>query len=779
MASVTGLSGIVAGFDTKAAVEELLGARKFEIAQLQKKQDTETARQDAFSQLSSLVNDFKAQTQSMSDQDTFLAYTATLNSSNAGIPASSLIDVAGDNSITAGNHRIIVKQLAAAERLSSGSAVTDAFGNAITDQTTALNMANSSFQINGATIQVHAADSLQDIANSINTAATGVTASVMKVGASDFRLVLAANDTGATGFTLTGTALDAGGALAGLRIGATGQSNAAQILQPPQDAIVNIDGLDITRSSNTINDAILGLTFTLKQADPATTVNMAIGIDTADLQNKVQQFVDSYNAVIGFIDEQFTVDSATGDNGILASEPLLTSLKSDLTSGLLRTVPGLPSDRNSLVRIGVEPDQYGVLQINDNLFGHVLNNDPNAIRDLFVAQGSSNTPGLQFLVAGDHTLSGDYAVNISQTATRATATGSVDVVNNPLTTAQSVTVTEAGNNRQATILLAAGDDQAAIVSKMNTAFSSVITETRIFDAALTDLSTGLAATGSTTLGNLGAATGDVITISGTTRTGAPVQHDFTVLSASQDTVSDLLFAIQSAFNQQVTASIDATGHIQVQDNTAGDSLLSVRLDTTGATNFGVDTTPASIEGRYALSLEAIASGNTVTIQHTNYGSKNGFGISGATALGIADTGATPLLGTDIAGTINGESAIGSGQVLVGNAGSADGIGILYQGSATAPFTANLTVGMGAAAALSGTLDLYANPFSGFFQNSIQSSEQTFLNIEDRIAALELQMEKQRTSLTRSFLAMEQAMNTLNATGDYLTEQVKALNGSNN
>ncbi len=778
MASVTGLSGIVAGFDTKAAVEELLGARKFEIAQLKKKQDAETAKQDAFNQLNSLVNDFKTQSRAMSDKDTFLAYTATLNSSNASVPASSLIDVAGDNSITAGNHNIIVKQLATAERISSGAAALDGFGNTITDPATALNFTASSFQINGVSINVNAADSLNDIANNINTAATGVTATVMKVGASDFRLVLAANDTGAAGFTLTGAALDTGGALAGLNLGASGQTNAAQTLQAAQDAIVNIDGLDISRSNNTINDAIAGLTFTLKQADPTTTVNMSIGIDTLDLQNKVQAFVDSYNAVVGFIDAQFTVDAQTGDNGVLAGEALLTSLKNDLTSGLLRTVPGLPSDRNSLVRIGVEPDEYGVLHINDNLFSNFLNNDPQAVRDLFVAQGSSNTPGLSFLVAGDHTLSGDYAVNITQVATRAAVTGTTDVVNNPLAAAQTVSFTEAGNNRQAMVNLAAGDTQASIIAKMNTEFAKVMTETRVFDTALIDSSTGLAATGATTLANLGANTGDVITISGTSRTGAPIQRDFTVLNSTQDTVSDLLFAIQSAFNQQVSASIDAAGRIQVQDSAAGDSLLSVSLSSTGATNFGVDTTPLSTEGRFAMSLEAIASGNGISIQHTNYGSKNGFSVQGATALGIADSVA-PLYGSDVAGTINGETTTGSGQVLVGNAGSADGIGIMYQGSASVPLTANVTIGMGAAASFTGIMDLYANPFSGFFQNSIQSSEQTFLTIEDKIASLELQMSKQRTLLTRSFLAMEQAMNTLNATGNYLTEQTKALNGGNN
>ncbi|MDX8388597.1 MAG: flagellar filament capping protein FliD [Ghiorsea sp.] len=776
MPPITGFSGLVAGFDTAGAVDELLGARKFEISQLQKTQDAETAKQAAFAELSSLVASFKNQSLAMSDQDKFLSYTATLNSSDAAVPASNLVDVAGDNSVRAGNHSITVQQLATTARSSSSTAVKDSFGTAALDGNTALNFASSSFQVNGININVGAADSLNDIANAINTASTGVTASVIKVADADFRLVLAADDTGAAGFTLTGADLDAAGVLANLQIGATGQANAIKTLQVAQDAKVNIDGLTVIRSSNSIGDAIAGLTFTLKQADPATTVNMAIGIDSVDVRSQVQAFVDSYNAVVSFIDGQYTVDAETGDNGVLAGETLLTSLKSNLTSGLLRSVPGLASDRDSLVRIGVEPDQFGVLNINDDLFSTFLNNDPAAIRDLFVAQGSTTTSGMQFLVAGDNTLSGSYAVNIDQIATRASLTGSINNVNTPLPANQTVTFTEAGNARQAIVDLLAGDVQADIVSKMNTEFARVATETRVFDQTLIDSATTLAATGSTTFANLGANTGDTITIVGTNRSGLAINNTFTILDKNQDTISDLLFSIQSAFNQQVTASVDASGRIQIQDGTVGDSQLSVSLTSSGVLNFGVDTTAASTEGRYAMSLEAIADGNLVTIQHTNFGAGNGFSIAGAsTGIGIADSGATPTLGTSISGTINGESTTGSGQVLVGNNGGADGIGLLYQGNATPPFTANVVIGMGAAASFNGTMDLYSNPFSGFFQSSVATSEQTYLTIADRITSLELQMDKQRVSLTRSFLQMEQAMNSLNSTGSFLTQQVDAFN----
>ncbi|MDX8381551.1 MAG: flagellar filament capping protein FliD [Ghiorsea sp.] len=779
MATITGLSGLVASFDTKAAVEELLGLQKFGVAQLEKKQVAETAKQTALSELNSALRSFRTQATSMRDGDTFFSYTASLNSSNAAVPASSLVDVAGDNSVTSGNHALVVQQLAETARSSSSSAVKDSAGAVITDQNTALNLTTGSFQINGKTINVNSADSLQDIANSVNTASAGVSATVIKVNASDFRLVLAANETGATGFTLTGADLNATGPLANLQLGATGQSNAIQVLQPPLDAIITIDGLSITRSSNTIGDAIAGLTFTLKQADPATTVNMVIGVDTADLQNKVQAFVDSYNTVSSYINDQFKIDSQTGKNGVLATESMLTTIQSTLSSGLLQAVPGIASDRNSLVKIGIEPDEKGNLTINDTLFTKFLNNDSTAIRDVFVAKGSSSTVGMQFLIAGDNTQSGSYALNINTLASKASSKGNVDVVTTPLAAPQTITFTEAGSLRSASVNLLTGDTQGSMISKINAELSTITTESRLFNQLLVDSSTTLAANGGTSFANLGGVTGETINITGTNRSGIAINQSFTIIDQTQDTISDLLSSIQSAFNQQVTASIDASGRIQVTDNSSGDSQLSVSLTSSGALNFGTDTT-LSTEGRYALSLEAVSSGNFITVQGKYYGANSGFEILGAaTALGIPDTLGTAIMGTDVAGTINGEVTRGSGQVLVGTAGAADGIGILYSGSATPPFTSNMTIGMGIAASFDGALDLFSNPFSGLIQNSVFASENTYTTLSEKIDSLNTQLDKQRTTLTSSFLQMEQAMNSLNATSSFLTQQINAANGTGN
>jgi len=777
MAGLSSISGLVAGFDTKGAVDELLGVRKLEISQLEKKQEKEIARQDAFTELNNLLLNFRNVSNSMKDAGSFFSYTANLTSNNASVPASSLLDVSGDDSVSPGNHTIVVRQLAQAERLSSSAAIQDALGAAVASASTSLGISGT-FQVNGTSITVNAANSLDDIVALINkeNAATNVSASVIKVADNDFRLVLAADETGAAGFTLSGADLDAGGTLGSLQLGATGQTNARSVLQAAQDAQLDIDGLTISRSSNTIGDALKGLTFTLRQADIATTVNMSIGVDRAGVRLQVQSFIDAYNEISTFINDQFTFDAASESNGVLSGEALLTSIQGQLSSMLLQTVSGLASDRDSLVEIGIEPDVKGQLQINETLFSNFLNNDVNAIRDIFAATGNSSNPDLQFLVPGYSSPSGIYSVDITTVAQQASVTGTTDL-SAGLAADQTVTLTETGNARQAVVNLTAGESLSQIINALNTEFTTVFTEQHQLSSALT-ISGGAPANSGNSFADLGLgiAAGDTVSISGTNRSGVAVNSTFTVLDPATDTIADLLSSIQSAFNQGVLASLDTNGYLLLTDKQSGDSQLTVNITANneggGTLDFGVDTIVT--EGRYAMALEAVASGNAITIQHKNFGASKGFSISQSSdGLGIADQS---VAGVDVAGTINGEAVTGSGQMLTGTSGNVDGMSLLYTGSVTGS-VGSITLGMGAAAVLENKLDLFANPFTGLIQNTITSSQDTYNSLGRRIEDLNLQLEKQRVILTNAFTLMEQSLATLQSSGNFLTQQIDAMNAA--
>ncbi|MDX8383991.1 MAG: flagellar filament capping protein FliD [Ghiorsea sp.] len=776
MAGLSTISGLVAGFDTKAAVKELVSVEQYRIDKLKGLQESETAKQNDFASLSNMLLNFRNTAAAMADKGSFFSYTADLSSSNPVVSPASVIDVSGGSSVNAGSHTVVVQQLAQAQRNASTSAVLDFSGAATASDQSALGLSGS-FTLEGISISVNAADSIQDIASSINqqntgASATGVTASVMKVSASDYRLILQADQTGATGYTLTGA--DLTGTLSSLGMAAGGQT-----LQAAQDAIVDVDGLGITRTSNVINDVLTGINLTLKQADPATTITLGVNVDTAALRDGVQLFVDSYNEIKDFINAQYKFDEKTGERGLLAGEALIGSVQSSMANSLLTSVPNLANDRNSLVMIGVEPDVTGRLMINDNRFLTYLNSDPGAIRDVFVASGNSNNQQLDFLVHGANTPSGIYAVNVTQEATRALVTGTTDLNAVPLAQNQTVTLTQTSDGRQAIVNLIAGQTQLGIISTLNTELTADYTEEHYLSGSL-QTATGFA-TASTRLGDLvdgvGASlnvgAGDTITIGGNNRGGASVSSTFTIIDPALDTVADLFSAIQTAFSQQAVASIDLNGNIRLTEAQSGDSLLNFTMtakNESGATlNFGADT--VATEGRYPLGLEAIIVGNAVQIQHQSFGD-NSFSVSQSfDGLGMANQTLTAF---DIAGNINGETTTGKGQMLIGGAGNIDGMAVFYTG-ATTGYIGDVTMGMGASARLEGVFDTFANPVTGLLQNRIERSQNDFTSLGQKVADMERQLQQKMFTLSKSFSSMESAMSSLNTSGDYLTKQIDAMN----
>jgi flagellar hook-associated protein 2 len=290
---------------------------------------------------------------------------------------------------------------------------------------------------------------------------------------------------------------------------------------------------------------------------------------------------------------------------------------------------------------------------------------------------------------------------------------------------------------------------------------------------------GVPATGGTTLSalGLGVAANDTITISGTLRSGVSVSGSYTVLDPAVDTISGLLSAIQATFNQEVIASVDANGRITLTDNKTGDSQLSISLTANneggGTLSFGSDTIVT--EGRYALPVQAVIFGTGIGLESVSYGAGSGFSIAQSVdGLGIADQSVT---GTDVAGTINGLTATGSGQMLLGASGDVDGLALLYSGTATGA-VGDLTVGVGIAAAFDGLLDTFSNPVAGFIQGSVQSEQTTFDDLTARIDQLTQQMEQQRVVLTGQFTRMQQALASLQQSGDFLTQQINAQNARN-
>jgi flagellar hook-associated protein 2 len=785
MVSVSSVSGLASGIDSANIVDQLMAIEGRKVTMLQDKQADELAKQREMNVLGVSLSSLRSMTIDLADQNNFLVNQSNLTSDTT-TDADSLLTVTPSSNVVPGAHTITINQLAAAEKLGSGSAVKDSTGTVITSDLVALGYTASSFTVQGKatsaqTVNVASTDTLRDIRDNINalntgTNATGVTASILKVDGSDYRLIVTADDTGLTDglVNMAGAELDGGGGnLKNLELG-----NGAQTLQAAADASIDIDNITITRESNSITDAIPGYTLDLLNADAGTTITVNTSIDQTAVKEKIQSFVDSYNEVMDFINEQMKFNVDTKSGGILAGESILRSIQSQLSSSLLTAVPGLASDRNSLALIGVEPDSKGHLGINATTLDNLLATDPNTVRDIFTANGASANSALEFLDYGLGTVSGTYAVNITAAALKATTTGTTDL-SAGLAGAEQVTITD-GDSRQAVVDLTNAQSLSSIVAAMNTEFAAIYTEQRQMATALVT-GAGTPATSATLLqdltdgasGSLNIVAGDTISIGGTSRSGVSVSYTFEVSNPATDTVGDLLAAIQVAFDQKVAASVDASGNVTITDNQEGDSSLTLSLtannEGAGSLGFGAET--AVQEGRYAMQFSAAASGNFLQLQSNSYGSDSSFTIAqSANNLGIIDQTYT---GQDVAGTIGGEVATGKGQALSASSGNVDGVLLMYTGTATGAI-GDMVVNLGIGPQLDNLLETYTNPISGLIQLTVDSSSDSYDSLQVQIDKLIIQLDQERERLMSSFLAMEQIMSQTNATGAWLSMQISSM-----
>lgn len=749
------VAGVASGINFDNIVSQLMSVEQNKITLLKNQQSTLTAQQNAMNQLQGYLTTLQNQAASMADSSSFFSYSSSL-SSNTTTDPSTLLSVQTSSSATAGQHSIVVQQLAQAMSEGSSAAVQDSTNTAATSDTQALGLSGS-FTINGQTVSVATTDSLQSIANTINqldtgSSPSGVTASVINVGTNDYRLVLTNDATGSTGYTLSGA--DLTGALANLQLGTP------QSIQTGQDAQLTVDGYTLTRSSNTITDAISGLTLNLTKADPSTTVTLNVGVDTQAVTKNIQSFVTDYNQVMDFINKQEQYDPTTKTSGPLAADSLVHSIQSELSSALLQAVPGLASDRNSLVLMGITPDSNGHLNIDTTTLDNWLNTDPTAVRDTFAATGSSTNGQLSLVTYGSGSVSGSYAVNITQAATQATVTGTTSL-SSGLAGAENVTVTD-GAGQQAAVSLTSGESLTSIVSALNTEFNTAYTQ---------QLSVGGFAAGttsSTSLSSLGLQSGDTIAITGTTRTGSSVSSTYTV--GSTDTVATLLSAIQAAYDQQVTATVDSSGNIVLSDSQSGTSSLGISLTYAngGSGTFGgFGASSLTQSGRYAMDISASATGSgTLQLTNTAYGSGSSFSITqSANNLGITDGTYT---GQDVAGTIGGLAATGKGQSLTGTAGNANGLVMMYTGTATGN-VGTMSASLGIGAVYDNLINTLAMPGVGLVANDISSMQSSYDNLSTQISNVQAQMNQEQATLLSAFQSMESTISGLNSSGQYLTQ----------
>ncbi|HOP06908.1 MAG TPA: flagellar filament capping protein FliD [candidate division Zixibacteria bacterium] len=207
------------------------------------------------------------------------------------------------------------------------------------------------------------------------------------------------------------------------------------LLQEATDAKITLGSaggtgspITVTSTTNTFKNVIDGVTLTTKKVtgtDDSVTVQSELDIST--IEDTIESFIDAYNEVVEFIDDQNTYDEDEETTGILFGETSVWSMQMSLRSIISGTIEGITSKYNQLYTIGIHTQSDGTLEIDDSSkLQEALNNNLEDVINLFVGSGESSKTGIEFMSSTALTQTGEpMEVDITQAATQGSMTGSV------------------------------------------------------------------------------------------------------------------------------------------------------------------------------------------------------------------------------------------------------------------------------------------------------------------------------------------------------------------
>jgi len=551
-----------------------------------------------------------------------------------------------------------------------------------------------------------------------------------------------------------------------------------RLLVEGQDARIVVNNVEVTRNTNEINDILSGLNLTLKKADPDTVINITVERDRDTIKEKIEDFVKAFNDVIDFVNERSQYDEDKEEAGPLLGDLTARTVVSRIRDAIRSTVFDGDFAYNQLVQIGIETTTEGKLTVDSAKLKDALNDDIDSVISLFTATRETSDNDIAFVYHSEKTKPGTYDVTITRAAERAEVES--DAIEGNVGTSGTITITD---NYDSELTVDFTEDMTVedIANSINEEAENTYTRMIRSSTALKQSGGSAAITQNTGIGDIDGVTveeGDTITVTATNRDGKSYQRVITLEGDGDTTVQDILDAIESMNDYEVTASIDTSGRILVEDRTAGASEIDVTIETTvEGLDFG--TFETTREGRNEVIITAeVTEDNRLKIIHENYGSSNTFTISGASALGIEDG---EYQGVDIAGSINGAEGTGNGQTLTAAADDENTRGIVIRSAITpeelaeeGPSQGTITLISGIADKLYAELSLLTNPVDGFIQAKIDSLEISLDSMSSQMESLKERIELRRERYVRKFTELEQALAKLQSLQQSLSSSLSSL-----
>lgn len=415
-------SGNILSWDTIDKLKE--ADTKAMVKPLETKIQDNLTKQKDLTAITTLLSTFKGSVSNLTGDNTYLKRDANATGSNS-------VSVSVSAGVAEQNMNLSVQQLASQDSFQSktfGSRTESVFD---TDVSFGISIGGKDYVINA-----DSTTTLEQLAEKINEATEGkVQAKILNVGGDEpFRMIIQSAQTGEANkidfYSITGgnngnashtstdSTLEALGFYFDKATSTNGdkdshgndimrltlkkpddlsdeqKKNAGSQISTAQDAKFKYNGIDITRSSNTIDDLILGVNLTLNKVDKdGETTNVNITQSTEGIMEDIKAMVESYNSLMNNINEATKYDSETGLAGTFQGVREITSITTELN----KIINGVSKDGKSLADFGITLTKDGLLTLDSSILNDMINTKFDEFKNFF----SSETKFTNVTAVGD------------------------------------------------------------------------------------------------------------------------------------------------------------------------------------------------------------------------------------------------------------------------------------------------------------------------------------------------------------------------------------------
>ncbi|MDP8799387.1 flagellar filament capping protein FliD [Serratia marcescens] len=385
MATISSL-GLGSGLDLNGLLDKLTKAEQQRLTPYTTKQSSYNAQLTGYGTLKGALEKFDNLSKEMAKEDFFKATTATEHDA---------FKITTNAKAVPGNYVVEVNKLAQAQTLTTQAKVSDQGAmlgaEGVTDRSLTITAGNPPKET-----KIPLSDdqtSLVELRDAINGAKAGVTASIMRVGDNDYQLAISSSTTGENNkISLQVDNDDQLGDI--LNYNATrGTGTAMKQTVAPQDAELTVNGTAIKRSTNSISDALQGVTIDLKtKTKTDEPQHLVISTNTAGTTDKIKEWVDSYNSLLDTFNalSKFTPvktgEAPNPTNGPLLGDNTLRGIQSSIKSALSAAQDN--PELKGLGNLGISTNtKTGKLEIDSAKLKKAMDEKPDQVSNFFVGNG--------------------------------------------------------------------------------------------------------------------------------------------------------------------------------------------------------------------------------------------------------------------------------------------------------------------------------------------------------------------------------------------------------